>query len=68
MSEDLYKILGYDVGGTKISAVIGNNHGRIIKKIEKPTSKNLGQERLRSNSRKWAGRLWNLQALIPWRV
>ena len=46
MSEDSYKILGFDVGGTKISAVIGDSQGRIIRKLEKPTSKNLGQERL----------------------
>jgi glucokinase len=36
-------ILGYDVGGTKISAVIGNESGQIIKKIVRRTMKEYGK-------------------------
>lgn len=36
-------ILGYDVGGTKISAVIGNENGDIVKKITRRTMKDYGK-------------------------
>ena len=36
-------ILGYDVGGTKISAVIGDGTGRIMKKITRRTMKDYGK-------------------------
>ncbi len=36
-------ILGYDVGGTKISAVVGDENGQIIKKITKRTMKDYGK-------------------------
>ena len=36
-------ILGYDVGGTKISAVIGDGNGRIMKKITRRTMKDYGK-------------------------
>ncbi len=39
-------ILGFDVGGTKISAVIGNDRGEIRAKIERLTVKHLGRDRL----------------------
>lgn len=39
-------ILGYDVGGTKISVVIGNDNGRIIDTLRKKTSKEYGKEAL----------------------
>ncbi len=39
-------ILGYDVGGTKISAVIGDNNGKIIDTLRKRTSKEYGKEAL----------------------
>ena len=39
-------ILGYDVGGTKISAVIGDESGRIIDYSRKATIRHLGKERL----------------------
>ena len=40
-------ILGFDVGGTKISAVIGNEKGEIIGAVRRPTIKHLGKNRLR---------------------
>ena len=40
-------ILGFDVGGTKISAVIGNEKGEIIGTVRRPTIKHLGKNRLR---------------------
>ncbi|EQB70360.1 MAG: hypothetical protein AMDU1_APLC00062G0017 [Thermoplasmatales archaeon A-plasma] len=42
-------ILGYDVGGTKISAVIGDENGRIIKSLRKPTVRHLGGGRLKED-------------------
>ncbi|MCL4419833.1 ROK family protein [Patescibacteria group bacterium] len=39
-------ILGFDVGGTKISAVIGNDRGEILSNVRKPTVKHLGKKRL----------------------
>ncbi len=39
-------ILGFDVGGTKISAVIGNDQGKIIGNVRKPTIRHLGKDRL----------------------
>lgn len=40
-------ILGFDVGGTKISAVLGDEHGKIKATSRKPTIKHLGKNRLR---------------------
>ncbi len=42
-------ILGYDVGGTKISAVLGDDKGRIIKSVRKPTVRHLGGGRLKED-------------------
>ncbi|MEM0155597.1 MAG: ROK family protein [Thermoplasmataceae archaeon] len=39
-------ILGFDVGGTKISAVAGNDSGEIIANLRRPTIKHLGKKRL----------------------
>ena len=39
-------ILGYDVGGTKISTVVGNEKGEIISNVRMPTVKHLGKKRL----------------------
>ncbi|HLH86269.1 MAG TPA: ROK family protein [Thermoplasmataceae archaeon] len=39
-------ILGFDVGGTKISAVLGTSEGKIISTLRKPTVKHLGPKRL----------------------
>ncbi len=39
-------ILGFDVGGTKISAVIGDEGGNIIAKVSRPTVRHLGKKRL----------------------
>ncbi|MEM3675547.1 MAG: ROK family protein [Thermoplasmataceae archaeon] len=39
-------ILGFDVGGTKVSAVLGTSDGKIISKLRKPTVKHLGKKRL----------------------
>ncbi len=39
-------ILGYDVGGTKISTVVGNENGEIISNVRMPTVKHLGKKRL----------------------
>ncbi len=39
-------ILGYDVGGTKISAVIGDSNGKIIDTLRKRTLKEYGKEAL----------------------
>lgn len=39
-------ILGFDVGGTKISAVIGDENGNILGSIRKPTVKHLGKKKL----------------------
>lgn len=39
-------ILGFDVGGTKISAVAGNDSGEIIANVRRPTIKHLGKKRL----------------------
>lgn len=39
-------ILGFDVGGTKISAVIGDEDGKIIGNVRRPTIRHLGKERL----------------------
>ncbi len=39
-------ILGFDVGGTKISAVIGNEKGEILGNVRMPTIRHLGKERL----------------------
>lgn len=36
-------VLGYDVGGTKISAVIGNEKGYILKKLYRRTAKEYGK-------------------------
>jgi Transcriptional regulator/sugar kinase len=36
-------ILGYDVGGTKISAVVGHENGDIVKKITRRTMKDYGK-------------------------
>jgi len=36
-------ILGYDVGGTKISAVVGHENGNIVKKITRRTMKDYGK-------------------------
>ncbi len=36
-------ILGYDVGGTKISAVVGDENGHILKKITMRTMKEYGK-------------------------
>lgn len=40
-------ILGFDVGGTKISAVVGDDHGNILKSVRRPTVKHLGKKRLK---------------------
>jgi glucokinase len=40
-------ILGFDVGGTKISAVLGDEKGKIKATIRRPTIKHLGKNRLR---------------------
>ena len=42
-------ILGFDVGGTKLSAVIGDEKGRIIKSIRKPTVRHLGGKKLKED-------------------
>ncbi len=39
-------ILGFDVGGTKISAVLGDDTGKILGSIRKPTVKHLGRKKL----------------------
>ncbi len=39
-------ILGFDVGGTKISAVVGDEDGHILSRIRKPTIRHLGKRRL----------------------
>lgn len=39
-------ILGFDVGGTKISAVVGNDSGEIIANVRRPTIRHLGKKRL----------------------
>lgn len=39
-------ILGFDVGGTKISAVLGNDTGKILGSVRKPTVKHLGRKKL----------------------
>ena len=39
-------ILGFDVGGTKISAVLGKKNGEIVSTLRKPTVRHLGQGRL----------------------
>ncbi len=39
-------ILGFDVGGTKISSVIGTDRGEIIKTVRRRTVKHLGREHL----------------------
>lgn len=39
-------ILGFDVGGTKISAVLGDDTGHILGSIRKPTVRHLGRKKL----------------------
>ncbi len=39
-------ILGFDVGGTKISAVLGDDSGKIISSQRKPTVRHLGRKKL----------------------
>lgn len=39
-------ILGFDVGGTKISAVVGDESGHILSRVRKPTIRHLGKNRL----------------------
>lgn len=39
-------ILGFDVGGTKISAVLGDNTGNILGTLRKPTVRHLGKKKL----------------------
>ena len=39
-------ILGYDVGGTKVSAIIGNENGEIIDSIKRKTTKQYGKNGL----------------------
>ena len=39
-------ILGLDVGGTKISAVVGDEEGHIFSRVRKPTIRHLGKKRL----------------------
>ncbi len=39
-------ILGFDVGGTKISAVVGDEDGHILSRVRKPTIRHLGKKRL----------------------
>lgn len=39
-------VLGFDVGGTKISAVAGDDHGNILASVRKPTVRHLGRNRL----------------------
>lgn len=39
-------ILGFDVGGTKVSAVLGKTNGEVVASIRKPTVRHLGQARL----------------------
>lgn len=39
-------ILGFDVGGTKISSVLGDDEGNIIGTLRKPTVRHLGKEKL----------------------
>ncbi len=39
-------ILGFDVGGTKISAVLGDDTGKILGSVRKPTVKHLGRKKL----------------------
>ncbi len=42
-------ILGYDVGGTKVSAVLGDETGRIRSVVRKPTVRHLGPKKLRDD-------------------
>lgn len=42
-------ILGFDVGGTKISAVLGNENGRILRSTRKPTVRHLGGGKLKED-------------------
>lgn len=39
-------ILGFDVGGTKISAVLGEETGNILSSVRKPTVRHLGRKKL----------------------
>lgn len=39
-------ILGFDVGGTKISAVLGDEEGNILGTLRKPTVRHLGKKKL----------------------
>ncbi len=39
-------ILGFDVGGTKISAVLGDETGNILGSLRKPTVRHLGRKKL----------------------
>ena len=39
-------ILGFDVGGSKISAVLGDESGNILANVRRPTIKHLGKKRL----------------------
>lgn len=39
-------ILGFDVGGTKISAVLGEETGNILGSVRKPTVRHLGRKKL----------------------
>lgn len=39
-------VLGYDVGGTKISSVLGDETGKILATLRKPTVRHLGSRKL----------------------
>lgn len=39
-------ILGFDIGGTKISGIIADNHGKILKSSRKYTVKHMGKEKI----------------------
>ena len=39
-------ILGFDVGGTKISTVLGDDTGKILGSVRKPTVRHLGRKKL----------------------
>ena len=52
-------ILGFDVGGTKISAVLGNSDGEIISSVRKPTVRHLGSSKLLTDFTEMGWKLLN---------
>ncbi len=52
-------ILGFDVGGTKISAVLGKSDGKIVASIRKPTVRHLGPGKLLSDFTEMGWKLLN---------